>query len=425
VDFGFAPEHALSLGVDPFYPFLIDSIRSGKGLGVGYTVSTLPANFVLLQVVPDLDAGGAEQSTLDIVRAVVRSGGRALVASRGGRMVKRLDAEGGVFVPLPVHTKNPIRMFKNALALAKVVRQRKVSLIHVRSRAPAFSALWASRMTGVPMVATYHGAYPAKTALKRWYNGVMTRGALTIANSDFTRGHLLGQHKVDVTKVVTIPRGVDFKRFDPAAVTSKRLEAMRVWLGINPKDKRLKVLLPGRLTRLKGQLVLIEAAARLRAEGHDDILILMVGDDQGRTEYRAELLLAVARWGLEGRVRILGHCDDMPAALMAVDVIAAPSTVPETFGRTAVEPQAMGKPVIASALGGLIETVLPGETGWLVPPGDSRAWAEALQEAVDLGKRGRNAMGARGQKRVRARYSVEAMGTATLAAYATVLGARR
>jgi glycosyltransferase involved in cell wall biosynthesis len=378
-----------------------------------------------LQVVPDLDTGGAEQSALDVARAVVRAGGRALVASRGGRMVDRLRADGGEFLEMPVHSKNPLVILNNAARLATVAKRERVDVLHVRSRAPAFSVWLAARLSGRPMVATYHGAYPAKSGLKRWYNSIMTRGALVIANSEFTRGHLLGQHEVPEERVVTIPRGVDLNRFDPGRVGAERVEAMKAAWGVAPDDRRVRVLLAGRLTRLKGQLVLIRAAARLKAQGRDDFLIVMVGDDQGRSDYRAEVEAAIAEADLSGQVRLLGHCDDMPAACLAADLVAVPSTVPETFGRTAVEPQAMGRPVIASALGGLKETVLPGETGWLVPAGDVDAWAAALAEAIDAGPERRAAMGAAGRERVTRLYSVEAMGEATLSAYARVLEARR
>ncbi len=388
-------------------------------------MATLPPNFTLLQVVPDLDVGGAEQSTLDVSAAVVRAGGRSLVASRGGRMVERLRADGGKFLQLPVHTKNPLRIHANGKILADIIRDQNVSLIHVRSRAPAFSAWLAARRTGVPMVATYHGAYPSRTPWKRWYNSIMTRGDLVIANSAFTREHLLAQHHVRRDRVVTIPRGIDLDRFDADAVAPRRVEDLRAAWRIALDDSRVKILLPGRFTRLKGQLVLVEAAARLKARGRDDFEILLVGDDQGRSAYRVEVEHAIHDAGLTNSVRLYGHCEDMPAAYLLADLVAAPSTVPETFGRTAVEPQAMGVPVVASAIGGLKEVVAHGETGWLVTPEDPGALANILEQAIDVGHERRVAMGAAGRARTRARYSVKAMTDATLAAYAEVLERRR
>ena len=393
-------------------------------LAVTASRPVLPPGFTLLQIVPDLETGGAEQSTLDVSRAVVQAGGRSLVASRGGRMVKRLEQDGGEWISASVHSKNPLTILANARRLAALAKREGVSVLHVRSRAPAFSTMIAARLSGRPWLATYHGAYPAKSALKRWYNSVMTRGELVIANSDFTARHLLANHPVDRDKVVIIPRGADFARFDPEAIEPERIAKLQSAWGVDPAESRLKVLLAGRFTRLKGQLVLVQAAARLRAAGRDDLLLILVGDDQGRNEYRAEVVDAVLRAGLQECVRIAGHCSDMPAAYAAADLVAVPSTVPETFGRTAVEAQAMRRPVIASALGGLTETVVDGETGWLAPAGDPEAWAQALARAVDAGPRRRAEIGATGRERALRLYAVEKMTDATLGAYLRILKAR-
>jgi len=388
-------------------------------------VTQLPPHFTLLQVTPELETGGAEQTTVDVARAVVQAGGEALVASAGGRMAPALADAGGVLIEMPAQSKNPLTIAANAIRLARIIRDEGVSLIHARSRAPAFSALSAAKATGVPFVATYHGVYNAKGRLKRWYNAVMTRGDVVIANSEYTRGHVIEQHGVDPDKVVAIPRGVDLTRFDPARVDPDRLEALRSAWRLDPADTRVKVLLAGRLTRWKGQLLLIEAAARLKASGETNFLILLAGDDQGRSAYRAELEQAIARHGLQEQVTLVGHCEDMPAAYLLADVAAAPSLDPEAFGRTAVEPQVMGRPVLAAAHGATTETVVDGETGWLVAPGDADAWAKALRTAINTTARQRAAMGKAARERACRLYSVEAMCEATLAVYARVLEARR
>lgn len=385
---------------------------------------TLPAHFTLLQVVPELDTGGAEQTTIDVAQAVVRAGGKALVATKGGRMIARLEADGGKPVLMPVHSKNPLVMLGNAARLADMIRREKVSLVHARSRAPAFSALWAAHATNTPFVATYHGVYKAKSGLKRWYNAVMTRGDLVIANSDYTRNHVLAEHGIDEAKIVSIPRGVDFGRFDPALVAPERIAALREAWGLKAEDARTVFLLGGRLTRIKGHLSIIEAAAKLKAKGRDDFLILFAGDDQGRTGYREEVEAAIAAAGLSDTIKVVGHCDDMPAAYLLADIAMLPTLVPESFGRAAVEPQAMGRPVLASNHGGVTETVLPGKTGWLVKVGDADAWAQAMAKAIDVGPEKRTAMGAQAAKRARQLYSNDAMCAATLAAYERVLSAR-
>jgi len=388
-------------------------------------VPDLPANFTLLQVTPELETGGAEQTTIDVAHAVVAQGGKALVATRGGRMAARLEADGGRLAQMPAQSKNPLVMLGNAARLIDLIRREKVSLVHARSRAPAFSALWAAHATKVPFVATYHGVYNAKSGLKRWYNAVMTKGALVIANSEYTREHVIREHGVSADKVVAIPRGVDLSRFEPGIVSADRIEALRKAWGVAPDERRLKVLLAGRLTRWKGQGLLVQAMALLKARGQDKVLLLLAGDDQGRKGYRAELEAAIAQAGLEDAVKLVGHCEDMPAAYMLADLAIAPSLEPEAFGRTAVEPQVMGRPVIAADHGATRETVVPGETGWLVAPGDAEAWAAALLEAADIGASVRQSMGQAARLRARRLYSVDAMCEATLKVYARVLGLER
>lgn len=385
---------------------------------------TLPPDFTLLQVVPELETGGAEQTTIDVAHAVVRAGGKALVATRGGRMAARLEADGGRLAQMPVQTKNPLVMLGNAARLVDLIRREKVSIVHARSRAPAFSALWAAQSTRTPFVATYHGVYNAKNSLKRWYNAVMTRGDLVIANSDYTRDHVLSEHHIDPAKIVSIPRGVDLERFNPSWVTPERTAALRAAWGLDARDRRVKLLLAGRLTRIKGHLLIVETARRMREQGADNFVIIFAGDDQGRTGYREEVESAVAAAGLGGEVLVVGHCDDMPAAYQICDVAMLPTTKPESFGRTAVEPQVMGKPVLASDHGGTTETVLHGETGWLVKVDDADAWAAAMSKAIEMGPARLAAMGQAAANRARRLYSVDAMCEATLDAYARVLAAR-
>ncbi len=387
----------------------------------------LPPDFALLQVTPRLDAGGVEQTTLDVSDAVARLGLRSLVASEGGRLEGRLADGGGTLVRLPMDAKDPLSLVRNAGRLGTVARRAGVTLIHARSRAPAWSALWAARAVGLPFVTTYHGVYNARSSLKRAYNSVMAKGDLVIANSDYTRDHLLAEHGVDPDRVIAIPRGVDLARFDPKAVPASKVAALRAAWGLDPADTRPVVLLAGRLTRWKGQGLLIEAAARVKAasaraaSGAAGFILVLAGDDQGRSDYAAELKAAIAAGGLQNDVKIVGHCDDMPTAYLACDLAVAPSLSPEAFGRTAVEPQAMGRPVLAADHGAARETVAESETGWRVKPGDAAAWATALATATALPKARRLEMGAAGQARVRRLYSLDAMTAATLDVYARAL----
>ncbi|HXQ45309.1 MAG TPA: glycosyltransferase, partial [Caulobacteraceae bacterium] len=275
-------------------------------------MAALPPNFTLLQVIPDLETGGAEQTALDVARAVVQAGGRAIVASRGGRMAAELAARGGELATLPVHTKNPMAMLANRGRLARLIEDEQVSLVHVRSRAPAFAAFAAARDAGVPCIATYHGLYGSGNPLKRWYNSVMTRGPFTIANSGFTARHVIGEHHIAPSKVVAIPRGVDLARFDPASVPAERVAALEAAWELPPRESATRFLLAGRLTRWKGQMLAIEAEASLKRRGGSDFVVVFAGDDQGRTGYRDALEGAIVAHGVTGQVRLVGHCDDMP-----------------------------------------------------------------------------------------------------------------
>lgn len=381
----------------------------------------LPLGFTLLQVVPALDAGGVERTTIDVAKAVVSAGGRALVASAGGRMEGELAAGGGELIRMPLDNRQPLTLLSNSRRLARVLRDERVSIIHARSRAPAWAALRASRATRTPFVTTYAGVYNARSGLKRRYNSVMAKGDLVIANSEFTRDHLLAEHGIDPGRVIAIPRGIDLSVFTPQGVSEARIKAVCKRFDIDADDDRPVFLLAGRLSRWKGQALLIEALAQAEL----DAILVLAGDDQGRSAYREKLQRLTAESGLSDSVRLIGHVEDMAAAYLAADFACAPSLEPEAFGRTAVEPQAMGRPVLAAAHGAPCETVADGETGWLVTPGDVEAWAKALQRAASTSRERRESMGAAGRARVAERYSLAAMTDATLAAYARLLEARR
>jgi glycosyltransferase involved in cell wall biosynthesis/ADP-heptose:LPS heptosyltransferase len=400
------------------------------------TLRDIPGpGLTVLQVIPDLETGGAERTAVDIAHAITRAGGRAIVASRGGRLEDELREAGGELIKIPAHTKNPYGIFANIIRLVHIINHFHVDIVHVRSRAPAWSAFAAARLSGRPFVTTYHGTYNARLPIKRFYNSVMARGDLVIANSRFIARHIHDTYGLPESKIVTIPRGTGMDKFDPDQVDHDRVKSMRErWgLSVSPSaDERAVVLLPGRLTRWKGQAVLIEAASILKERGRgDDAVFILAGDDQGREAYSNELTRLADEHGLAGRVRIVGHVSDMPAAYLAADIIVAPSVEAEAFGRVAVEAQAMGRPVIAADHGGARETVMtaaddPGAeglaTGWRVPPGDANALADALAEAIDQGIGGRAAMGALGQAHVRETYSLDEMCARTLGVYKRLAG---
>ncbi len=375
----------------------------------------------VLQIVPELDTGGVEQTAVDISEAVVRAGGRSIVVSKGGRLEGRLLKGGATVVKMPVHSKNPFLQWRNAAALKTLIKAEHVDIVHVRSRAPAMAGFSAAKACGVRSVGTYAGIYNAKSALKRWYNSQMTRGDMTIANSHFTRDHILSAYHLPPERVIAIPRGIDMKRFDPEAFDVRRIMALEESWGVVADESRVRFLLAARLTKWKGQGLIIDAAAKLRARGIDNFLVLMAGDDQGRTEYTQGLLKQIETNGLADHIKLVGHCADMPSAYSMCHYALAPSLEPEAFGRTAVEPQAMHRPPLAAAHGATVETVLPGTTGWLVPPGDADAWADAMAQAITLPEAQRFAMGVAGRAHVREQFSLDVMCDQTLDVYRALL----
>lgn len=379
----------------------------------------------ILQVIPGLDAGGAERTTIDVAGAVTAAGGKALVASAGGRLEAELAEMGGELIRLPAGSKNPLTILANAGRLEKIIRERKVSVIHARSRAPAWSAFFAARSMKIPFITTYHGAYKAGGWLKRQYNGVMAAGTMVIANSEFTGAEIAKAYKLDKKRIAVIPRGTDFSAFDRSKITLERVLELKAQWGLAGFRGPI-ILLPGRLTRWKGQLVFIEALAQLKRAGRlSDAMAVLAGDAQGRDAYVEEMKLAIEGAELQNRVKIVGHIEDMPTAYAASTLVVSASTEPEAFGRVIVEASAMGLPVIATDHGGARETVIaaPPEqiTGWLTPPGDAGALAGAIGAALALTPQERAAMGARGAAYVKRRYSREAMCRATLQVYLRVI----
>ncbi len=362
----------------------------------------------VLQVLPSLVAGGVERGTLEIAEALIAAGGRALVASDGGPLVEPLERLGATHVTLPLRTKVPWRIIRNAASLARLAAEEGVGIIHARSRAPAWSALLAVRRSGAHFVTTYHGTYNEGAPGKRLYNSVMARGERVIAISHFIAGHIRERHGTDPARIRVIPRGVDPRRFDPALVPPGRLAALRAAWRL--PEGRPVIMLPGRLTRWKGQGVLLQAMARLPG----DAVAVLVGDGP---RYRRELEAEAARLGLGDRLRIVGHVEDMPAALLLADLVLHCSVEPEAFGRTVIEAQAMGRPVIAADLGGPRETVTQNETGWRVPPGDPEALASAIGHTLGLPPAARAGIGEAARAHVLAHYTTEAMQQATLAVY--------
>lgn len=371
----------------------------------------------MLQVLPSLSTGGVERGTVDIARAIVNAGGKALVASSGGDMTKELQRAGATHFELPVHSKNPITLGLNIGRLVSLIRENQVGIIHARSRAPAWSSYYAARRMKIPFITTFHGNYSDGNRLKHFYNSIMSKGDKVIAISDFISDLVINNYGVDPSKVSLVPRGVDVEAFHPNAVSGARLKKLVEEWRV-PDDHRV-ILLPGRLTNWKGQSVLVEALARLKDK--DGLRCILAGSAQGRTQYVRELVKQINRLELQGMVHLVGDCKDIPSAMLMSDVVVSASIEAEAFGRVIIEAQAMGRPVIATDHGAARETVIPGETGWLVPPNDPDALAKALRTVLSLDKESRSDLSKRSMIHVREKYTRDKMCARTLVLYRDVL----
>ncbi len=373
----------------------------------------------ILQILPALGTGGVERGTVEIARALAAAGIPNAVASAGGPRTADLDALGVPHHTLPLASKNPFTVRRNAARIAALARQEGYTILHARSRAPAWSAYWAARRTGATFLTTFHGVYGTSPRfLKIPYNSVMAKGKKVIAVSNFVKRHVVETYGVPEERVVRIHRGADTGTFRPDAVTRGQAAARKTELGFAPDIP--VVTLPGRLTRWKGQTLLLDALARMR---HRPLGCLFVGSDQGRAAYTAELKAMAARLPPEAKVVFLDHADDMPCIYALSDVVVnASSDQPEAFGRVIPEAQAMGVLTVGTAHGGACETIDDGKTGFLVPPGDADALAAKLDEVLDLPSGRAAAIRAAALDSVRANFSTERMCAETIALYRSLQG---
>lgn len=381
---------------------------------------------VILQVIPDLVTGGAERTTVDVAAAIVKAGGTALVVSQGGQMVWELGNVGATHIELPVKSKNPLTIWRNAQTLQKIIEEHGVDLIHARSRAPAWSALIAARASKIPFVTTYHGIYKQTNWFKGLYNSVMARADVVIANSAYTARLIASRHPFAKKQITVIHRGSDLAALAPEAVDAARKDALAKKWGVEPG--RPVILQLARVTNWKGQRIVIDAMAELKSRGVTDPVAILAGDAQGRTAYLVELKDQIAKYGLQEQVRLVGHCSDVPAAMALADISVVASIEPEAFGRAAVEAQAAAVPVIVSNLGAVPETVLappevPEEerTGWRVSPGNAGELADAIQSVLNLGLREQKLLTDRASAHVHEKFTVETMCAKTLDVYAALL----
>ncbi len=373
--------------------------------------------FTIVQMLPELEGGGVERGTLDTGRFLAEQGHRSIVISGGGRMVEQLKRENSRHINWKVGNKTP-RSLTYILPLRSLLLRERVDVLHLRSRMPAWIGYlaWKSlpREKRPALVTTFHGFYSVNS-----YSNIMTRGERIIAVSEAIIQHIRENYGLS-DNVILNYRGIDAKLFDPANVDPARADALAKEWHIDPGLP--VIMLPGRLTRLKGQHLFIRSLSHLSTDRFQAVLVGDIDDNPG---YTRELRNAIEEYGLREQVILAGHCADMPAALYLADiVVSATSSEPEAFGRTTVEAMAMGKPVIATAHGGSLETVVDGETGWLVRPSDSRAMARAIEEALNDPEL-RETFGRAGQERVRRHFTLNTMCEKTLKVYTELVARKR
>lgn len=372
---------------------------------------------VVLQVLPELNQGGVELGTIEIASELQKRGIKNYVASAGGRMEFQLERLKVEHFTLPLKTKNIFKMYLNSLKLAKIIKEKGITIVHARSRAPAWSAYWAAKSAGVHFVTTFHGTYGlGPRGIKKFYNRVMTFGERVIAISDHIKAHIIQNYGTDEAKIRKIARCVNMENFDVENTSAERMIKIIEEYHI-PEDKPIVTLI-GRLTNWKGQKLLVDALAKIKDE---DFHCLLIGDDQGRVKYTEELRQKIDGYGMNDRFTFIKHLTDVPAAMMLSEVVLSTSIEPEAFGRIAIEGQAMGRVVVASNIGGSKETVIDGVTGKLFESNNADDLAKAILWALHLSSAEREKIGAAAIKNVKEHFTKQIMCDKTIEVYNEVM----
>ncbi|MBO6289838.1 MAG: glycosyltransferase family 4 protein [Alphaproteobacteria bacterium] len=368
---------------------------------------------VVLQVLPELNQGGVELGTIEIASELQKRGIENYVASAGGRMAFNLERMKIKHFTLPLKTKNILKLYINSWRLSKIIKDYGVTIVHARSRAPAWSAYWAAKRCGVHFMTTFHGTYGlGPLGIKKIYNQVMTFGERVIAISNHIKEHIIKNYGTDENKIRLIARCVNMENFNVETTSAERMIKLLEENNI-PEDKPLVTLI-GRLTNWKGQKLLVEALNKIKDE---DFHCLLIGDDQGRVKYTEELHQKIEQYGMSDRYTFIRHVNDVPAAMMLSEVVLSTSIEPEAFGRIAIEGQAMGRIVVASNIGGSKETVIGGVTGKLFESNNADDLAEAIRWALHLSKEEREKIGAAAIKNVKEHFTKQIMCDKTIKVY--------
>ncbi len=379
----------------------------------------MSSNIKVLQVIPKLGYGGAETGCYDIAHYLPENNCKSFIVTSGGELIKFINRKKVKLIRLPVHSKNPILIFFNAIILIGIIIFFNISIVHARSRAPAWSCLIATKITGRKFVTTFHGTYNFRGRLKKFYNSVMVRSDLIIAGSNFIFSHIKKNYSdfLDLKKkFLVIFRGINVDYFDPSTkLENDEKKLLKKW-EIN-KEKKI-ILAPGRLTYWKGQELLIEAINLVKIElGYEAFHMIILGNDQGRKLYKKKLIRLVEQYRLTNQIKFIDHCKDMALAYKVSDIVISSSIEPEAFGRVAVEAQSMEKLIIASNIGGSNETIVNNKTGLLFESGDPISLSKKIIQAITMDEASVKLMGREGRKNIKHKFNVEKMCFSTYSEY--------
>jgi glycosyltransferase involved in cell wall biosynthesis len=383
----------------------------------------MTSSLKVLQVIPKLGYGGAETGCYDIAHYLPENDCGSYIVTSGGELLKFIDKKKVKIIKLPVHSKNPLIIFVNFLALIWVILINNISIVHARSRAPAWSCFLAAKITGRKFVTTFHGTYNFNSKIKKFYNSVMVRSDLIIAGSNFIFSHIKENYTKyldNKKKLLVIFRGINVDYFDPTTkIDSDENKLLNEWQ--IEKDKKI-ILLPGRLTEWKGQEVFIEAVNLVNIElGYEAFYAVILGSDQGRDLYKKKLIRLTEQHRLINQVKFIDHCKDMALAYKVSDIVVSASIEPEAFGRIAVEAQSMEKPIIASNIGGSNETVIDEKTGFLLESNNAKSLSKKILKVLSMDEASLQSIGKEGRKNIIQKFNVEKMCFSTYSEYKRII----
>ena len=383
----------------------------------------MPSKLKVLQVIPKLGYGGAETGCFDLAHYLSENNCSSYIVTSSGELLKFIDKKKVKLIKLPVQSKNPILILFNAIALVFIILFHNISIVHARSRAPAWSCLLATKITRRKFVTTFHGTYNFNNSIKKFYNSIMVRSNLIIAGSNFIFSHINNNYSKYLgvkKKFLVIFRGINVDYFDPSTTLEQEEKQLLKDWGII-RDKKI-ILMPGRLTSWKGQEVFIEALNLVNKEfGHQFFYAVILGSDQGRNVYKKKIKTLSEQYRLTKQLRFIEHCKDMPLAYKISDLVVSASTEPEAFGRVVVEAQSMQKPIIASNIGGSNETIVNNKTGFLFESGNAKSLSKKIIEVLSSDESMLKSMGIEGRKNIIKKFNVEKMCFSTYSEYKKLL----